>query len=90
MDITDKDVNDFQDLYKKKFSKELDYKIARHKLTMLVLQMKTVYQPVTKKQIEEFARRDAMKEDAEALAKLIYDIYQDKKRAMDSGKKSTT
>ncbi len=80
MDITDEDVKDFQKLYKSKFGKELDSQTARHKLTMLVLQMKTVYQPITKEQVEELARRDAMKEDAEALANLIYDIYKDKKQ----------
>lgn len=79
MEITDKDVKEFQDLYKSKFGKELDYQTARHKLSMLVLQMKTVYQPITKEQVEELARRDAMKEDAEALAKLIYDMYKAKK-----------
>jgi hypothetical protein len=80
MDLTEQDIKEFQKLYKDKFYKDLDYPTARHKLTMLVMQVKTVYQPITKKQLEELARRDAMKEDAEALAQLIYDIYQDKKR----------
>ena len=80
MEITPKDVKDFQDLYRKKFGKELDYQTARHKLTMLVLQMKTVYQPVTQEQVDELALRDKRKEDAEALAKLIYDMYKEKKQ----------
>lgn len=80
MDITDKDVKEFQDLYETKFAKKLDYQTARHKLSMLVLQMKTVYKPITKEQVEELARRDAMKTDAEALALLIYDIYKEKKQ----------
>ncbi len=80
MDITEKDVKEFQDLYRSKFGKELDYQTARHKLTMLVLQVKTVYQPISKEQVEELARRDAMNEDAEALAELIYDIYGEEKR----------
>ena len=80
MEILEKDVKDFQKLYKLKFGKEIDAQTARHKLTMLVLQMKTVYQPITKEQLEELTRRDAMKADAEALARLIYDIYKDKKQ----------
>ena len=79
MDITEKDVKCFQELYKTKFGKEIDAQTARHKLTMLVRQMEVVYQPIKKEQLEELARREAMKEDAEALAELIYDIYQDKK-----------
>lgn len=79
MEITEKDVKEFQDLYKAKFGKELDYQTARHKLTMLVLQMKTVYQPITQEQVDELVLRDKRKEDAEALARLIYDMYKDKK-----------
>lgn len=80
MDISEKDVKEFQDLYKSKFGKELDYQTARQKLTKLLIQVKTVYQPITKEQVEELARRDAMKADAEAFAELLYDIYQDKKK----------
>lgn len=81
MELTKADVTKFQKLYKEKFNKDLDYQTAHHKLSMLVLQMKTVYQPITKEQLEELARRDAMKADAEALARLIYDIYQDEKKS---------
>ncbi len=80
MDITEKDVKDFQKLYKSKFGKEIDTQTARHKLTMLVLEVKTVYQPITNEQVEELARQDAMKADAEALARLIYDMYKEKKQ----------
>lgn len=79
MDITEKDVKDFQKIYKSKFGKEIDTQTARHKLTMLVRQMAVVYQPIKKEQLEELARREAMKEDAKAFAELIYDIYQEKK-----------
>lgn len=81
MEITEADVKEFQNLYKEKFGKELDYQTARQKLTKLVLQMKTIYQPITKEQVEELARRDAMKADAEAFAELLHDIYQDKKKS---------
>jgi len=79
MEITDKDVADFQDLYKAEFHKVIDAQTARHKLTLLVRQVELTYSPVTTEQIEELARRDVMQEDALALAELIYDIYQDKK-----------
>jgi len=79
MQILDKDVSEFQALYKAKFGKELDSQTARHKLTMLVRQMEIVHQPITKQQLEELARRDSVQADAKAMAELIYDIYQDKK-----------
>ena len=62
MDITEKDVKDFQKLYKSKFGKEIDTLTARHKLTMLVLQMKTIYQPITQQEVDELAKKD-MKKD---------------------------
>lgn len=85
MEILDSDVKKFQTLYKEKFGKELNSTAARHKLSMLVRQTEIVYQPITKKQLEDLARRDAMQADAEALAELIYDVYQDKKSS-DGGK----
>lgn len=80
MELTKSDVAKFQKLYKEKFNKDLDYQTAHHKLSMLVLQVKTVYQPITKKQAEDLVIRDKRKEDAEALAKLIYDMYKEKNR----------
>lgn len=80
MELTKSDVANFQKLYKEKFNKDLDYQTAHHKLSMLVLQVKTVYQPITKKQAEDLVIRDKRKEDAEALAKLIYDMYKEKKQ----------
>lgn len=79
MEITKSDVAKFQKLYKEKFNKDLDYQTAYQKLVLLVRQMEIVHQPIPKKQLEELARRDVMKADAEALAKLIYDIYQEEK-----------
>lgn len=80
MELTKSDVAEFQRLYKKKFNKELDYQTAYSKLSKLVLMMKTVYQPITKEQLDELVLRDKRKEDAEALAKLLYDMYKDKKK----------
>lgn len=79
------DINKFKSLYKEKFGIELDDITARTQLAKLVRQTEIIYQPITQEQREELARRDAMKADAEALAQLIFDIYQDKKRRQ-SGK----
>lgn len=62
MELTKTDVTKFQKLYKEKFNKVLDYQTAHHKLSMLVLQMKIVYQPITQKQVDELARKDIKKD----------------------------
>lgn len=80
MELTKSDVAEFQRLYKKKFNKELDYQTAYSKLSKLVLMMKTVYQPITKEQLDELVLRGKRKEDAEELAKLLYDMYKEKKQ----------
>lgn len=74
MELTKSDIAKFKKLYKEKFDIELDDITARQKLALLVRQMEIVYQPVTKQQVEELRKRDA-----EDLANLIYDIYQDEK-----------
>ncbi len=80
MDITNKDVAKYQAIYKKKFGKEIDTQEARKQLTSLVGMMSVIYKPITKEQVEELAKRDAMKADAKAMAELTYDIYKKKKR----------
>jgi hypothetical protein len=75
IDITAKDVEEFQSIYKQKFGKNIDSIMARKKLTLLVRQMQIVYKPIKKEQLEELARKEAVKEDAQAMAELIYDIY---------------
>lgn len=54
MDITEKDIAEFQALYKKRFNIDLEYQEAYKKLTMLVRQMQIVYQPITKKQYQDY------------------------------------
>lgn len=56
MNITKKDIADFQSLYKEKFNVELDYQTAYKKLTMLVRQMEIVYQPITKQQHDNYVK----------------------------------
>lgn len=79
VDLQPSDIKKFKALYKEKFDIELDDATARHKLSLLVRQMEIVYQPITKEQLDEYEHKEAMKRDAQALAGLIYDIYQDDK-----------
>jgi hypothetical protein len=53
MNITDKDITEFQTLYKARFGKDIDRTEARDKLSKLVRQMEIVYQPITKKQVKD-------------------------------------
>ena len=54
MNITDKDITEFQALYKARFGKDIDSTEARDKLSKLVRQMEIVYQPITKKRFKEY------------------------------------
>ncbi|MEK7621426.1 MAG: hypothetical protein AAB395_03690 [Patescibacteria group bacterium] len=62
MNITDKDVAEFQTLYKARFGKDIDRTEARDKLSKLVRQMEIVYQPITKKQVKDLKEKDAKKQ----------------------------
>ncbi len=54
MDITKKDIAEFQALYKEKFNIELDNQTAYEKLNLLVRQLEIVYQPIMKHQYNDF------------------------------------
>lgn len=54
MVLTNKDIKDFQGLYKKHFDIELDNETARFELTLLVRQMEIVYQPITVSQFDRY------------------------------------
>jgi len=62
MNITDKDITEFQALYKARFGKDIDRTEARDKLLKLVRQMEIVYQPITKKQVKDLKEKDAKKQ----------------------------
>lgn len=62
MNLTDKDIAKFKALYKAKTGIELDNNEARRQLSLLVRQMEIVYQPITKKQFEDFTEREKAKE----------------------------
>ena len=58
MNITDEDISEFQALFKARFDIDLDHNTARDKLSKLVRQMEIVYQPITKKQLEDLKAKD--------------------------------
>ena len=58
MNITKKDVAEFQALYKKHFNKDIDYQEALKQLTLLVRQMEIVYQPITEQQFTDLLERN--------------------------------
>lgn len=57
MELLDSDIAEFKALYKAKTGIELDDHEARRQLSLLVRQMEIVYQPITKKQFEDFTAR---------------------------------
>lgn len=54
MVLTQKDIREFQGLYKKHFDIELDDETARSELTLLVRQMEIIYQPITVSQFDSY------------------------------------
>ncbi len=67
--ITDADVAEFQDLYKKRFGAVIDRDEAYKKLTLLARQMELIYQPITRSQYEEYVNEhgDENEEDQREL-----------------------
>lgn len=55
--ITETDVTEFQELYRKRFGVPIEHDEAYKKLTLLVRQMEIVYQPITRSQYEEYVNR---------------------------------
>lgn len=58
MKLLKTDVTKFQTLYKTKFGVELDRKTAYKKLSLLVLQMGTIYTPISKERFEMFMKNE--------------------------------
>lgn len=52
--LTENDVKRYQAIYKSQFNVDLDDKVAYEKLTLLVVQMKAIYKPITKAQANEY------------------------------------
>lgn len=60
MNITDKDITEFQTLYKARFGKDIERTEARDKLSKLVRQMEIVYQPITKEQSDKYSNKNEL------------------------------
>jgi hypothetical protein len=58
--ISDKDVQEFKDLYKKHFDIDLSDIDARQKCSLLVRQMQIIYRPITKEQVEALEAKDKL------------------------------
>ncbi len=65
MNITDKDITEFQALYKARFGKDIDRTEARDKLSKLVRQMEIVYQPITKEQSDKYSNKNELTDKPE-------------------------
>ena len=57
--LSDKDLDEFRRLYKRRFGKEISREEAREQGSSLLRMMKVVYKPVTQKQVDELKARDA-------------------------------
>lgn len=55
--LTDKQVDKFQDIYRKRFGKEISQEDALEKGIRLVRLMDIVYKPITVHELEEFIKR---------------------------------
>ncbi len=58
MDLTDKDLDEYRRLYKKRFGKTITREEAREQGSSLLRLMKVVYKPVTQEQVDDLAARD--------------------------------
>ncbi|MBP9818587.1 MAG: hypothetical protein KBC87_01320 [Candidatus Pacebacteria bacterium] len=57
MQLTDKDLESFQALYKKHFNKDISRQEALAKGTKLLTLMKAVYRPMTQEQFDAIQKR---------------------------------
>ena len=62
MQLTDKDIKDFQELYRKRFNKEISRQEALEQGTKLLTLMKAVYKPMTQEEHDAIQkhRKDTM------------------------------
>lgn len=59
MQITDKELDKFCRIYKKRFGRAITREQAREQGSSLLRLMKVVYQPVTQKQVDDLNTRDS-------------------------------
>ena len=81
MNLTDKDIEKFQALYKARTGIDLDTHEARKQLSLLVRQMEIVFQPITVHDLEDLIIEDAKKGVLNVSALQMYDEH-NKKQAL--------
>ena len=77
MQLTDKDIESFQALYKKHFNKDISRAEAVAKGTQLLTLMKAVYKPMTEDEYSfiQMRRKDTM---GKVVEKILRDMEKDK------------
>ena len=77
MQLTDKDLENFQALYKKQFNKDISRAEALAKGTQLLTLMKAVYKPMTQEEYSfiQMRRKDTM---GKVVEKMLHDMEEEK------------
>ena len=80
MQLTDKDIDSFQALYKKHFNKDISRAEALKKGTQLLVLMKAIYKPMTKDEYDftQARRKSTM---GKVVEKILRDMDQEKDQA---------
>lgn len=79
MNLTNKDIEKFQALYKARTDIDLDKHEAHKQLSLLVRQMEIVYQPITVHDLEDLIIKDAEKGVLNVSALQMLDEHNKKK-----------
>jgi hypothetical protein len=79
MQLTDKDLESFQALYKKHFNKDISRTEALEKGTKLLTLMKVVYKPMTEEEYSfiQMRRKDTM---GKVVEKIMQDMEEEKSK----------
>lgn len=54
MRLTEKQIKDFQRIYRKEFGKNISYEVAQDEAIKFLRMMKIIYKPITKKEQEKY------------------------------------
>ena len=84
MQLTDKDIESFQALYKKHFNKDISRAEALAKGTQLLTLMKAVYKPMTQEEYDftQVRRKSTM---GKVVEKILHDMEREKDEAVNTG-----
>ena len=82
MQLTDKNIEDFRELYRKHFNKDISRAEALKKGTQLLVLMKTIYKPMTK---EEYTFTQARRKSTvdKVAEKMLRDMEHEKNGTRD-------